>query len=127
MDTATAVPLPLERTPLALLPENAQRDLLWDHCRNSLGIARLLDREGRSRALVATACATAVETACRAALEQAGHPFDGSLERALDRLGAPYGLTQDGSTRDDIPGTERVVAWVAGYLRHHAPEKSWGY
>ena len=47
-------------------------DELWDHCRNSLGIARLLHHEGRPEPLVSTACRLAVETACRAALEQVG-------------------------------------------------------
>ena len=47
-----------------------QRDALWEQCRNSLGIARLLAQEGRPRALVETACRTAVESACRAGLAQ---------------------------------------------------------
>ncbi len=29
---------------------------LWEHCRNNLGIARLLVHEGRPRVLVETAC-----------------------------------------------------------------------
>ena len=37
------------------------RDVLWDHCRNNLGIARLLVQEGRPEPLVATACWMAVE------------------------------------------------------------------
>ena len=49
-------------------PQPAQRDLLWEHCRNSLGIARLLAHEGRPEPLVATACHSAVEAALRAAL-----------------------------------------------------------
>jgi len=49
-------------------PQPAQRDLLWERCRNSLGIARLLAHEGRPEPLVATACHSAVEAALRAAL-----------------------------------------------------------
>ncbi len=106
------------------------RDVLWDHCRNSLGTARLLVHEGRPEPLLATACHMAVEAACRAALEQASLRYDGDVGWGLARLAAPRdllapvgGLT--GGAR--LAAAERVVAWLAAYLRHEAPERSWGY
>lgn len=105
-------------------------DGLWEHCRNSLGIARLLHHEGRPEPLVATACRLAVETACRAALEQVGLDYDGDLELALARLGAPrdvWELQQDGPAARRLAAAERAVAWFASYLRHAAPGRSWGY
>ena len=107
----------------------AARDALWDHCRNSLGTARLLQQEDRPEPLVATACRMAVETACRAALVQAGLPFEGDLERALRRLQAPtdiWELQQSGPASRRLAAAERAVAWVAGYLRREAPDRSWG-
>ena len=53
-------------TPTPRMDSEAARDVLWDHCRNNLGIARLLVHEGRPETLVATACLMAVESACRA-------------------------------------------------------------
>jgi hypothetical protein len=103
-------------------------DELWDHCRNSLGIARLLHHEGRPEPLVATACRLAVETACRAALEQVGVDYDGDLERSLALLGAPpdvWELQQGGPAARRLAAAERGVAWFASYLRHAAPGRSW--
>jgi len=103
---------------------------LWDLCRNSLGIARLLHHEGRAEELVATACRLAVETACRAALEETGLVYDGDLEIALGRLGAPrdvWELQLTGSGARRLPGAERAVAWFASYLRRSAPEQDWPY
>ena len=108
----------------------SRRDVLWEDCRNSLGIARLLVQEQRPRALVATACRTAVETGCRAALEQAGLRFEGDVEGALVRLAAPRGLWDPeelGASAERLAAAEKVVAWVAGRLRSEAPERSWGY
>ena len=119
----SALPLPLTSAPTA-------RDILWEHCRNSLGIARLLVQEGRPEPLVATACLMAVESACRAALEHVGFPFDGDVDRALERLSAPWELRSglaDGSGRQRLAAAEQVVAWLASYLRSEAPERSWGY
>ena len=115
-------PMPLPR---ALCP----RDALWEHARNSLGIARLLVQEGRSVRLVSTACTLTIETACRAALEQAGLPFDGDVEAALARLGAPRTLRPRpaGAPLDLVAGAEAVVGWIAGYLRREAPEHCWGF
>ncbi len=115
--------------PLPGAPVAAQRDALWEHCRNNLGIARLLVHEARPRPLVDTACAMAVETACRAALEQAGLRFDGDVDRALVRLGAPRTFAAgDGAAEGAVrlAAAERVVRWVADYLRREAPERSWG-
>jgi hypothetical protein len=103
---------------------------LWEHCRNSLGIARLLHHEGRPDPLVATACRLAVETACRAALEQSGIDYDGDLEVALARLGAPrdvWELQQGGPAGRRLAAAERAIAWFASYLRHAAPGRSWRY
>ena len=110
-------------------PQN-QRDLLWDQCRNNLGIARLLIQERRPEPMVATACRMAVETACRAALEQAGYTFDGDVRRALGRLSAPVelqNLLDAGSGSDRLMATQAVVEWLAAYLRSEAPGRSWGY
>ena len=109
---------------------DSQRDALWEHCRNNLGIARLLLHEGRPGPFVATACRMAVESACRAALAQAGLPFDGNAERGFARLAAPRGLgdeTRPESAAACLDRAEAVVAWTARYLRHEAPEHSWGY
>jgi hypothetical protein len=103
---------------------------LWEHCRNSLDIGRLLRHEGRADELVATACRLAVETACRAALEEVGLEYDGDLERALARLGAPpdvWELQQSGSAARRLAGAERAVAWFSAFLRRAAPEHEWVY
>ena len=65
------------------------RDMLWDHCRNNLGIARLLVHEGRPESLVATACWMAVESACRAVLD-----ID-RLDRRLCRLRAEQSFSAE--------------------------------
>ena len=114
-----------------LLGGTPHRDVLWEHCRNSLGIARLLLTEGRPDPLVSTACRMALENACRAALEQAGLEFDGDLSRALQRLGA---LTDVGELEaaavaagQVLATAEKAIARVAAYLRDAAPERSWGF
>jgi hypothetical protein len=115
---------------VSALAIGSQRDALWEHCRNNLGIARLLLHEGRPGPFVATACRMAVESACRAALAQAGLPFEGSAERGLARLAAPRGLwdeTRVDSAAGCLDAAEAVVAWTARYLRREAPEHSWGY
>ena len=106
------------------------RDVFWDHCRNNLGIARLLVHEGRPEALVATACLMAVESACRAALEQSGLPYVGDLEASLRQLAAPrdiWELQQAGLPARRLAGAERAVAWMASYLKRVAPGRTWGY
>jgi len=114
-----------------LTPPNP-RNALWEHCRNNLGIARLLLHDGRPESLVATACHMAVESACRAALAQAGLPFDGDVERGLARLAAPRDLWSESRRESESPegllaAAEELVAWTARYLRSEAPEHSWGY
>jgi hypothetical protein len=110
-------------------PERAgdvRRQALWDHCRNSLGIARLLLREGRPPALVSTACHMAVEMACRAALTLGGEPAQ--VAEAQVVLPADLRLRETlvaGAER--LAAAERAVAWVADYLRSAAPERSWGF
>ena len=107
-----------------------ERDRLWEHSRNALGIARLLAQEGRPEPLVGTACRTAVEAAAQAALEQAGMRFDGDVDRALARLAAPRELLQalgHGSSAERVAACERVIAWLAAYLRSEAPDRTWGY
>jgi hypothetical protein len=115
--------------PELMTAPRTERDRLWERCRNGLGIARLLVQEGRPAPLVDTACHTAAEAACRTALEQAGVPFDGDVERALDYLSAPSGLWRvgEGSPLDRLAAAEKLVGWVAGYLRAEAPERSWGF
>ncbi|HET7293078.1 MAG TPA: hypothetical protein VFM88_11675 [Vicinamibacteria bacterium] len=114
----------------ALPMQAAHRDRMWEHCRNALGIARLLVHEGRPTALVDTACRMAVEAACRAALERAGFEFDGDLERSLDRLSAPHDLLagmEDGSPPARLAACEHALGFLAGYLRSEAPERSWTF
>ncbi len=106
------------------------RDVLWDHCRNNLGIARLLVQEGRPEPLVASACWMAVESACRAALEHSGLPYAGDLEASLGQLAAPrdiWELQQGGGPARRLAGAERAVAWIASYLKRVAPDRTWGY
>lgn len=108
----------------------AERDVLWERCRNSLAVARLLHHEGRPEPLVATSCLMAVENACRAALEQTGLPYDGDLQGALARIAAPpdvWELQQSGPASRRLAATERAVAWFAAYLRHAVPGRTWGF
>ena len=108
----------------------AQRDHLWDHCRNNLGIARLLVQEGGPAPLIATACHMAVETACRAGLVQAVEPLDGDLPSGLRSLGAAPDLgraADNASAAERLDWAESAVAWVAAYLRSEAPGRPWGY
>jgi len=115
---------------LPVFDVGSERDEFWDHCRNALGIGRLLVHESRPASLVATACQMAVESACRAALAQAELRFDGDVGRALLALAAPTDLWQlpAGATPvERLAATQRVIAWVAAYLRSHAPGRTWGY
>lgn len=112
------------------IPAVLGRDSFWQHGRNSLSIARLLLHDGRPEPLIDTACGTAVEAACRAALAQAGLFYDGDVARALARLAAPRDLWEPEQVRPGAPtlaAAERAFAWIAGYLRSEAPEHSWGY
>jgi hypothetical protein len=115
---------------LPVSERSCPRDALWDHCRNNLGIARLLVQEGRPAYLVGTACQMAVESAVRTALEHRGLVFDGDLHRALERLAAPTELAEvagwtGSATR--LAAAERAVGWVASWLRREAPERGWGF
>lgn len=115
---------------LAVIDLVSERDELWDRCRNALGIARLLAHESRPAALVTTACQMAAESACRAALAQADLPFDGDVARALQALAAPSDLAAapaGTAIGERLAATQRLVAWVAAYLRSEAPERTWGY
>jgi hypothetical protein len=115
-------------TTAAMPPVATQGEVLWDHCRNSLGIARLLVHERRSDRLVATACRMAVETACRVALIQAGRAFDGDIPTALSGLAAPEALCQEPEgllAGEMLSHAERRVTWLAGWLRAEAPGRSW--
>lgn len=109
---------------------SSRRDDCWQHCRNNLGIARLLVQERRPESLVATACRMAVETACRAALEHEGQGWDGDLEAFFDRLGGHgEGLELGSGLRGPLrlAAAERAVARVAAHLRQLAPERNWGF
>jgi hypothetical protein len=113
-----------------VLGTRPERDALWDHSRNALGIARLLAQEGRPASLVATACHVAVESASRAARAQAGLRFEGDTRGALAALAAPPDLWEVptlASAAERVAAALRVVAWVAAYLRSAAPERAWGY
>ena len=109
----------------ARAPHEAQRLALWEHCRNSLGIARLLVREDRPSPLVNTACHLAVEMACRAALTLAGGPAEVSDAQAL--LPMDLRLQEALASDQRLAAAERAVGWVADYLRSSAPERSWGF
>jgi hypothetical protein len=103
-------------------------DDLWEHCRNSLGIARLLVHDRRPEHLVATACRMAVEAACRLACDQAGVRWDGNLQRTLQRLDAPAPLREDGEAAGGparLELAERRVTWLASVLRSRAPGRPW--
>jgi hypothetical protein len=72
----------------------------------------------------------AVESASRAALAQAGQRFDGDVRRARGALAAPPALgdlSAQASAAERLAAAQRVVAWVAAYLRSEAPERAWGY
>ena len=127
MSEAIALASHLEAPPRA---EALERDRMWEHCRNALGIARLLVSEGRPTALVDTACRMAVESACRAALDLAGFEYDGDLARGLDRLSAPHALLAglgEGPAAGRLAACEHAVGFLAGYLRSEAPEHSWSF
>lgn len=113
---------------LPLSPLSVEATSSWDHCRNSLGIARLLVHEGRPLALVATACRMALENGCRAALEQAGVPFEGDLETSLRRLSLKGVRVEAAGTTgiQNLAATERALFQIATYLRSIAPGRSWG-
>ncbi len=115
---------------LPLIEVNTRRDASWEHCRNNLGIARLLVQERRPEPLVSTACRMAVETACRAALEQEGQAWDGDPEALFDRLGGDGELFEMGHGSGGVArlaAAERAVARVAAHLRRLAPERTWGF
>jgi hypothetical protein len=116
---------------MAVTWSDADAEALWQHCQNSVGIARLLLHEGRPLALVATACRSAVEYACRAALLAAGRPFPGDLAGALESLAAPSDFVWE--TLDEpgcaarLAATERVLAWASAHMRRAVPGRPWGY
>lgn len=106
------------------------RDRAWGHCRNALGIARLLVHEGRPVELVGTACQMAVEAACRAALHHTGLRYDGDVERSLQLLAAPHDLLagfDEGAPAARLAACERALGFLADYLRSEAPERSWRF
>jgi hypothetical protein len=106
----------------------AGRNLGWERCRNALGIARLLVQEGRSVELVSTACHLAVDCACRVATDEADLVYDGDPGQALAGLSAPRGLWPlgEGDARERLRATERIVEWLAAFLKSEAPHHSWG-
>jgi hypothetical protein len=107
----------------------SRRDRLWADCRNGLGIARLLVNEQRPEGLVSTACRVAVESACRAALEHLGLPYDGDLARALQdlKVDAEWSLVGGAGDRSLLLAAERTVGSIAAFLREAEPARSWGY
>jgi hypothetical protein len=124
---AAGVTRPPREDAILARPVPADRHAFWEHCRNSLGIARLLAQEGRADELVDTACYLAVDSGCRAALFPDHHAYDGDPARALQRLAAPRELwPPEGTAQDRLRRTEAVVRWLAAYLRSEAPEHRWG-
>jgi len=78
-------------TPKAALASSIDPEALWQHSRNSVGIARLLFHERRPIDLVDTACCAAMEYACRGSAVRrrtAVYRRRGTLARAL---GCPAG------------------------------------
>jgi hypothetical protein len=112
-------------------PAHPDSGVLWKHCQNSVGIARLLVHERRPAGLLDTACHTALEYACRAALEAAGRPFVGDLAHALASLAAPDDLLPSPLGADDplarLAATERALAWLSQELHRRVPHRSWYY
>ena len=103
---------------------------LWEECRNNLGIARLLVNERRPESMIATACRMAVETACRAALEQEGLPWSGDVDAALDRLRIHRAAPEPEEVttpRSLLLRAEETVALIAAWLRRHEPARTWGF
>jgi hypothetical protein len=106
--------------------------VLWQHCRNSVGIARLLLHERRPADLLDTACRAALEYGCRAALGAARRPFSGDLLHGLESLQVPRDLLLELSTDETeaarrLAATERLVAWMSAELKREAPERHWRY
>jgi hypothetical protein len=100
----------------------------WEECRNSLGIARLLVSERRPEPLVATACRMAVESACRTALQQAGLPWSGDVDFALDRLRIHrVSVHEEPTPRSLLLAAEETVALIAAWLRGQEPNRTWGF
>jgi len=128
MTPAAGATRPSLREDVLLARPAMDRHALWEHCKNSLGIARLLAQEGRAAELVETACYLAVDSACRAALFSAHRAYDGDPAHALHRLAAPRGLWPvDGTAQERLRAAEAAVGWLAGFLRSEAPEHRWGY
>ena len=118
-------------TPKAALASSIDPEALWQHSRNSVGIARLLLHERRPIDLLDTACCAAMEYACRAALYAAGQPYTGDVARSLERLAAPQDLLGEASELCDgaacLAATERVLAWAATQLQRTCPNRVWRY
>ncbi len=124
--------MPTELHPPTIGQAHSDPGVLWQHCRNSVGIARLLLHERRPPDLLDTACRAALEYACRAALGAASRPFSGDLFHGLETLQVPAELlgelSADGvAAARRVAATERLVAWVSGELRRSSPERAWHY
>jgi hypothetical protein len=115
------------------LARSSAPEALWQHSRNSVGIARLLLHERRPVDLLDTACRAAMEYACRAALHAAGQPFTDDLARSLECLAAPRDLVgevsdlREGGAPAHLAATERVLAWAAVQLQRACPDRTWRY
>jgi hypothetical protein len=118
--------------PQPALARSIDPEALWQHSRNSVGIARLLLHERRPVGLLDTACRAAMEYACRAALHAAGQAFSGDVARSLECLAAPQELVGEVSELREgaaahLAATERVLAWAAGQLQRACPDRAWRY
>ena len=71
----------------------------------------------------------AVENAFRACLHD-GREWNGDMNGTLRALGAPPQVeipVGPLAGPECLEATERVVGWLASYLRSEAPGRSWGY
>ena len=122
---------PVEMTLGTWTEPDVDAEALWRHCQNSVGIARLLLHDGRPLGLVATACRSAVEYACRAALLVSDRPFPGDFAQALESLPAPGESAWEALDAEGcavrLAATERVLAWVSAHMRRTVPNRPWGY
>src|SRR5512138_874968 len=101
--------MPTELHAPAIDAGHSDPGVLWQHCRNSVGIARLLLHERRPPDLLDTACRAALEYACRAALGAASRPFSGDLLHGFEALQVPAELLGDLSA-DGVGSARRVAA-----------------
>ena len=107
------------------------RDSLWQHARNSLSIARLLLQDGRPE----RSHRHRLRHRGRSRMPRGARPGWPLLRRR--RVSAPWlawprrassgSPTRLGPGPPTLAAAEHALAWIAGYLRSEAPERSWGF